>query len=327
MQATIPPKTLISPTKLGRRFHFRNRKNPSLSISAALSKNVTTPEAQDAIKRALAKKAVGLVKSGMVVGLGTGSTASIAIQQLGTLITQGKLKNVVAVGANYQSRVLARQYGVKTVDFNDINNIDIVFDGADEVDFNKNLLKGGGAAHTMQKVVDSMAKECVILADESKVVFQLGSTFPVPPDFKQLSSRMLVFWDTGGKKYNHNIAHLVDVLSLAVEVIPPAISPVLRRLVTLGGIPEIRSALRKDGPVITDLGNMVVDVSFPNGIENPADLEKSINLIPGVVDNGIVSGIATSVLVAIQDGDSVTVMNLEEYVKIVGVPSNANSTI
>ncbi|KAK9082009.1 hypothetical protein Syun_030991 [Stephania yunnanensis] len=292
MQATIPPKTLISPAKLGRRFHFRNRKNPSLSISAALSKNVTTPEAQDAIKRALAKKAVGLVKSGMVVGLGTGSTASIAIQQLGTLITQGKLKNVVAVGANYQSRVLARQYGVKTVDFNDINNIDIVFDGADEVDFNKNLLKGGGAAHTMQKVVDSMAKECVILADESKVVFQLGSTFPVP-----------------------------------VEVIPPAISPVLRRLVTLGGIPEIRSALRKDGPVITDLGNMVVDVSFPNGIENPADLEKSINLIPGVVDNGIVSGIATSVLVAIQDGDSVTVMNLEEYVKIVGVPSNANSTI
>ncbi|KAK9124834.1 hypothetical protein Scep_013680 [Stephania cephalantha] len=292
MQATIPPKTLISPTKLGRRFHFHYRKNPSLSISAALSQNVTTPEAQDAIKRALAKKAVGLVKSGMVVGLGTGSTASIAIQELGTLITRGKLKNVVAVGANYQSRVLARQYGVKTVDFNDINNIDIVFDGADEVDFNKNLLKGGGAAHTMQKVVDSMAKECIILADQSKVVFQLGSTFPVP-----------------------------------VEVIPLAISPVLRRLVTLGGIPEIRSALRKDGPVITDLGNMVVDVSFPNGIENPADLEKSINSIPGVVDNGIVSGIATSVLVAIQDGDSVTVMNLEEYVKIVGVPSNANSTI
>ncbi|KAK9154399.1 hypothetical protein Sjap_001879 [Stephania japonica] len=298
MQATIPPNTLISPaiahtrrpTKLGG-FHFHTRKNPTLSISA-VSHNVTTPEAQDAIKRALAKEAVGLVKSGMVVGLGTGSTASIAIQELGALITQGKLKNVVAVGANYQSRVLARQYGVKTVDLNDINNIDIAFDGADEVDFNKNILKGGGAAHTMQKVVDSVAKECVILADQSKIVYQLGSTFPVP-----------------------------------VEVIPPAISPVLRRLVTLGGIPEIRSALRKDGPVITDLGNMVVDVSFPNGIENPAELEKSINLIPGVVENGIVSGIATSVLVAIQDGDSVTVMNLKEYVKIVGVSSNVKSTI
>ncbi|PIA60106.1 hypothetical protein AQUCO_00400773v1 [Aquilegia coerulea] len=226
----------------------------------------------------------------MVVGLGTGSTASLAIEELGRLIKQGKLKDVVAVGANYQSRVLARQFGVKTVDLNDINIIDIAFDGVDEVDFNKNLLKGGGAAHTMQKVVDSFAKECVILADQSKVVLQLGSTFPVP-----------------------------------VEVLPAAISPVLRRLITLGGVPEIRSALRKDGPVITDLGNMVVDVSFPNGIPNPADLEMRINMIPGVVENGIVSGIATSVLVAIQDGDNVTVLDLEEFVKLINVPTNENS--
>ncbi|KAF9595021.1 hypothetical protein IFM89_036039 [Coptis chinensis] len=264
------------------------KKKLSLSISA-VAQNVTTPEAQDALKRALAKRAVGLVKSGMVVGLGTGSTASLATEELGRLIKKGKLKDVVAVGANYQSRVLARQYGVKTVDLNDVNSIDIAFDGVDEVDFKKNLLKGGGAAHTMQKVVDSVAKECVILADQSKVVLQLGSTFPVP-----------------------------------VEVLPPAISPVLRRLVTLGGVPEIRSALRKDGPVITDLGNMIVDVSFPNGIPDPADLEKSINMIPGVVENGIVSGIATSVLVAIQDGDNVTVLDLEEFVKLIDAPTNAN---
>eukprot|EP00262_Sarcandra_glabra_P009484 TRINITY_DN23894_c0_g1_i1.p1 TRINITY_DN23894_c0_g1~~TRINITY_DN23894_c0_g1_i1.p1 ORF type:complete len:304 (+),score=62.07 TRINITY_DN23894_c0_g1_i1:202-1113(+) len=284
---SIGDKSLFGPriihtNKRIRFIDFKNRGCSRLTISA-ISQNVTTTEAQDALKRALAKKALGLVKSGMVVGLGTGSTASFAIEELGKLIKQGKLRDVVGVGANYQSRVLARQFGVKTVDLNDVNNIDIVFDGVDEVDINKNLLKGGGAAHTMQKVVDSMAKECVILADESKVVLQLGSTFPVP-----------------------------------VEVLPLAISPVLRNLVALGGVPEIRSALRKDGPVITDLGNMIVDVSFPNGIQNPAELEKSINMIPGVVENGIVSGVATSVLVALQDVDDVIVVELAEFAEALG---------
>lgn len=269
--------------------HFKKSNLKCLTISA-VSQTVTSPQEQDALKRALAKKAVGLVKSGMVIGLGTGSTASLATEELGILIKQGKIKDVVAVGANYQARVLARQFGVKTVDLNDITTIDIAFDGVDEVDFNMNLLKGGGAAHTMQKVVDSFAKQCVILADQSKVVFQLGSTFPVP-----------------------------------VEVLPAAISPVLRRLISIGGVPEIRSALRKDGPVITDLGNMVVDVSFPKGIQNPADLEKCINMIPGVVENGIISGIATSVLVAVQNGDDIVVMELEEFVEMIDVPRDADT--
>ncbi|KAG9454897.1 hypothetical protein H6P81_007801 [Aristolochia fimbriata] len=268
---------------------YPKRKGMTISMLQP-STNVVAPEARDALKRALAKKAVGLVKSGMVVGLGTGSTASVATEELGKLIKQRKLKDVVAVGANYQSRVLARQFGVKTVDLNDVNQIDIAFDGVDEVDINKNLLKGGGAAHTMQKVLDSAAKECIILADQSKVVLQLGTTFPVP-----------------------------------VEVLPAAISPVLRKLVTLGGVPEIRSALRKDGPVITDLGNMIVDVSFPNGIENPAELEKYINLIPGVVENGIVSGIATSVLVGIQGGDDIEVIDLADFVKIINSQKETTS--
>ncbi|KAJ6700123.1 RIBOSE-5-PHOSPHATE ISOMERASE [Salix purpurea] len=80
-------------------------------------------------------------------------------------------------------------------------------------------------------------------------------------------------------------------------------------------IPEIRSASRKDGSVITDLGNMIVDVSFPSGIQNPADLEKNINMIPGVVDNGIFSAVATLVLVAVRDGGNIKVMNLEEFLE------------
>ncbi|XP_068659549.1 uncharacterized protein [Aristolochia californica] len=298
MQAAVSFKQFVagdgslfdSKAKRVSRCCYLKRKGMTISMSSA-STNVAVAEARDALKRALAKKAVGLIKSGMVVGLGTGSTASVATEELGKLIRQRKLKDIVAVGANYQSRVLARQFGVKTIDLNDVNQIDIAFDGVDEVDINKNLLKGGGAAHTMQKVLDSAAKECIILADQSKVVLQLGTTFPVP-----------------------------------VEVLPAAISPVLRKLVTLGGVPEIRSALRKDGPVITDLGNMIVDLSFPDGIENPAELEKNINLIPGVVENGIVSGIATSVLVAIQGGDGIEVIDLADYVKIINSQTETTST-
>jgi hypothetical protein len=88
---------------------------------------------QDSLKRAVAKKVIELVKSGMVVGLGTGSTSYMAIEELGALISQNKLKNIVGVATSYQSRVIARQFGVKTVDLNDINHIDMAFDGADEV--------------------------------------------------------------------------------------------------------------------------------------------------------------------------------------------------
>lgn len=232
------------------------------------------------MKRAVAKKVVELIKPGMVVGLGTGSTSSLAIEEIGKLIQKGKLKDITGVGVSYQSRVLARQFGVKTADLNDVNTIDLAFDGADEVDSSMNLIKGGGAAHTMAKVVDTMAKQCVIIVDQSKIVSELGLTFPVP-----------------------------------VEVLPQALSPVLRKLVALGGVPEIRSALRKDGPVITDLGNMVVDVRFPEGIKDPGTLEKEINMIPGVVENGLFIGVVHSVLVATQDGDDISVLELAEFVR------------
>ncbi|KAH7352127.1 hypothetical protein KP509_19G031100 [Ceratopteris richardii] len=216
----------------------------------------------------------------MIVGLGTGSTASLAIEEMGKLFQKGKLKDVVGVGMSYQSKVLARQFGVKTADLNDVNTIDFAFDGADEVDSSMNLIKGGGAAHTMTKVVDTTAKQCVIIVDQSKIVLELGQTFPVP-----------------------------------VEVLPQAISPVLRRLVALGGVPEIRTALRKDGPVITDHGNMVVDVRFPEGIKDPGSLERDINMIPGVLENGLFVGVADSVLVATQDGEDISVVELAEFVR------------
>lgn len=208
---------------------------------------------QESTERILARKAVELVKSGMVIGLGSGTTISMVMEELGRLIREGKLKDIIAVGGNYQSRVLATQFGVTIVDLSGVSKIDIAFDGVDEVDFNKNLLKCGGPAHTMQKV----------------------------------------------------------------EVLPPALTPVLKRLATLGGVPEIRFTSNENGPLFTDLGNMVVDVSFPNGIQNPAELEKNIKLLPGVVENGIVTGVATTVLVAVKERGAVNVMNLEDYVRTV----------
>ncbi|KAG0563025.1 hypothetical protein M758_9G188600 [Ceratodon purpureus] len=238
------------------------------------------PAAQDSLKRAVAKKAVELVKSGMVLGLGTGSTSQFFIEELGILLSQNKLKDVECVATSYQSRVLSRQFGVKTLDLNDVNHIDIAFDGADEVDSSMNLIKGGGAAHTMEKVVDSIAKQCVILVDETKVVKTLGLTFPVP-----------------------------------VEVLPFALAPVLRALAALGGQPEIRTALRKDGPVMTDLGNMVVDVRFSEGVKNPAELERKINMIPGVVENGLFINVAHTVLVGTKDGDETSVVEFADFVE------------
>lgn len=238
------------------------------------------PELQDKLKRAVAQKALELIKPGSVVGIGTGSTACIAIEEFGKALAAGKLKNVEVVVTSFQAGIIARQNNIKTTDLNGVNQIDLAIDGADEVDPSMNLIKGGGAAHTLEKVVDTTAKETVIIVDETKIVPKLGVAFPVP-----------------------------------VEVLPAAVAPVLRSLVALGGVPEIRAALMKDGAIITDLGHMIVDVRFPGGIEDPVALEKAINNIPGVVENGLFCNITQKVLVATKDGEEITVVELAQFVK------------
>eukprot|EP00243_Klebsormidium_subtile_P004110 TRINITY_DN17891_c0_g1_i1.p1 TRINITY_DN17891_c0_g1~~TRINITY_DN17891_c0_g1_i1.p1 ORF type:complete len:352 (-),score=57.80 TRINITY_DN17891_c0_g1_i1:236-1183(-) len=254
----------------------------SMSVASGVpsSSQALDPEVQEDLKRAVAKKAVEMVQSGQIVGLGTGSTSALFIEELGQLISKGKLKDVYGVATSYQAKVLSRQAGIKSLSLNEVNRIDIAFDGADEVDSQMNLIKGGGAAHTMEKVVDKLAKKAVILVDQTKVVSQLGLVFPV-----------------------------------AVEVLQPAITPVLRSLLALGGEPEIRSALRKDGPIVTDLGNFIVDVRFPNGIKDASALEKEINNIPGVVENGLFTGFVQSVLVGVRDGDENVVVQLAEAIE------------
>lgn len=225
---------------------------------------------QDAVvlmKQEVGRAAAQRVQSNCIVGLGTGSTTAYAIEYIGERLAKGEISNVVGIPTSYQAEVLARKYGIPLTTLDVVDHIDIAIDGADEVDPHKNLIKGGGAAHTREKIVDSLADLFIVVVDSSKIVEKLGSTFPLP-----------------------------------VEVIPMAVTPVMRQLEKLGGKPELRMGVKKAGPVVTDQGNLVIDVKF-DSIDNPAELEKTINNIPGVVENGLFVGLADVILVGeIVDG-------------------------
>ncbi|MFO5473294.1 MAG: ribose-5-phosphate isomerase RpiA, partial [Dolichospermum sp.] len=180
---------------------------------------------------------------------------------LGERLKSGELEDIVGIPTSFQSEVLAKEYGVPLTTLDAVDHIDIAIDGADEVDPHKNLIKGGGAAHTREKVVDYLATQFVVVVDSGKLVDKLGSVFAVP-----------------------------------VEVIPMALTPVTNAIKALGGKPILRMGVRKAGPVITDQGNMVLDVTF-DSIDDPVNLEKTLNNIPGVLENGIFVNCADIVLV------------------------------
>jgi ribose 5-phosphate isomerase A len=222
------------------------------------------------MKQEVGKAAAALVKSGTIVGLGTGSTTAYAIEYLGSRLKSGEITDIQGIPTSFQAEVLAKKYGIPLTTLDAVDHIDIAIDGADEVDPQKNLIKGGGAAHTREKIVDALAAQFVVVVDGNKLVDKLGSTFLLP-----------------------------------VEVIPMAITPVMSAIEKLGGKPELRMGIKKAGPVITDQGNMVIDVKF-DSIDNPAELEKTLNNIPGVLENGLFVGVADLILVGeVKDGKPV----------------------
>ena len=222
---------------------------------------MTSADAIKVMKQEVGKAAADRVKSNSIVGLGTGSTTAYAIEYIGDRLSKGEITNIVGVPTSFQAEVLAKKYGIPLTTLDAIDHIDVAIDGADEVDPQKNLIKGGGAAHTREKVVDALANEFIVVVDGGKLTDKLGSTFLLP-----------------------------------VEVIPMAITPVMNALSKLGGKPELRMGIKKAGPVVTDQGNLVVDVKF-DSIDNPQELEKTINNIPGVLENGLFVGVADVVLV------------------------------
>ena len=220
------------------------------------------------MKQAVAAAAVDAIQDGMVLGLGSGSTAALMIQGLGAKLAAGELRDIVGVTTSFQGEVLAAELGIPLRSLNAVERIDLAIDGADEVDPAFQLIKGGGACHVQEKLVAARAERFIVVVDATKLVDRLNLGFLLP-----------------------------------VEVLPGAWRQVQARLASLGGAAELRMATRKAGPVVTDQGNMVLDVRFGEGIADPRALEQTINNIPGVLENGLFVDLADEVLVGeVTDG-------------------------
>ena len=223
---------------------------------------------QNQMKKAVAEAAVEQFRDGMIVGLGSGSTAALMIEGLGQRLASGQLKDIVGVTTSFQGEVLAAELGIPLLSLNAVDRIDLAIDGADEVDPAFQLIKGGGACHVQEKLVAARAERFIVVVDSTKLVERLNLEFLLP-----------------------------------VEVLPGAWRQVQQQLAAMSGKAELRMAQRKAGPVVTDQGNLVLDVRFEGGISYPVDLERSINNIPGVLENGLFVNLADEVLVGeVNDG-------------------------
>lgn len=217
----------------------------------------------------------GLIRSGMKIGLGTGSTAMPAVARLAERIKDGTLTGIRAVATSFQTTIACEELGIPVYSMNarEISgSLDLAIDGADEISPEKNLIKGGGAALLIEKIVAYNAARFVVVADESKSVEHLGARYPLP-----------------------------------VEVIPEARTGVTTALAKLGATVTIRNGIRKAGPVITDNGNIVLDCLWntdANGrsLADPEKLEDAIDAIVGVVENGFFTKQKPLVYLAHADG-------------------------
>ncbi len=214
------------------------------------------------MKKIVADAAIKEVKSGMILGLGSGSTAALMIKSLADEIRSGKLKNISAVATSFQSEVLALELDIPLMDLASVSQIDLAIDGADEVDPRFQLIKGGGACHVREKLVAFKANRLLIVVDETKLVKNLNQSFPLP-----------------------------------VEVLPNAWKQVQEVISEMQGRASLRMATKKAGPVVTDQGNLILDVLFNDGIKNPKDIELNLNNIPGVLENGLFVDLTDKVLV------------------------------
>lgn len=216
-------------------------------------------------KEAAGRRAAELVRDGMTLGLGTGSTVRFTLERLAERIREEGL-SVRGVPTSEDTAGKARDLGIPLVGLDEVEGIDLTIDGADEVDPAFHLIKGGGGALLREKVVAAASAREAIVIDRAKLVERLGLAFLLP-----------------------------------VEVVPFARPTVARRLRRLGAIPAVR--MEDSGrPYRTDNGNEILDCRFPDGIADPARLERELNQIPGVVENGLFVGLAHVLVIGSEDG-------------------------
>ncbi|KML41923.1 ribose 5-phosphate isomerase [Cytobacillus firmus] len=215
---------------------------------------------KDLQKKAAGEKAADFVEDGMIIGLGSGSTVYWFLKRLGELVNAGL--TVKGVPSSLRTEGWAREFNIPLADFSETQILDLAIDGADEVDPEFNLTKGGGGSLLREKIVDANAKKLIIIVDESKLVQQLGK-FPLP-----------------------------------VEIVPFGWELTTKRITELGAIPQLRV---NDGEVfVSNNGNYILDCQFER-IPNPKELHKQLKQITGVVETGLFIEMTDLVLVGRTD--------------------------
>lgn len=214
------------------------------------------------LKQLAGEYAANFVKDGMIVGLGTGSTVYWTIQKLGERVKEGL--SFQAVPTSKETETLAKQLSIPLISLNEMDILDLTIDGADEIDSNLQLIKGGGGALLREKIVATSSKELIIIADESKLVTHLG-IFPLP-----------------------------------VEITPFSWKQTERKIQSLGCHTTLR--LKNNETFITDNNNVIIDCVFPHNITNPANLHTQLKMITGVVETGLFINMTNKAIIGTKNG-------------------------
>jgi ribose 5-phosphate isomerase A len=218
---------------------------------------------REELKKLAAEKSLEYIEDGMIVGLGTGSTVEYALKKLGTLVKDGL--DIKGIPTSIHTKRIAKEQNIPLTTLEEHPEIDLTIDGADEVDSNLNLIKGGGGALTREKIVAFNSKRVIIVIDDSKIVKALGIDFDLP-----------------------------------VEVVKFGWTSVKKVLEDFKCTVKLREIMNKE-PFITDNGNYILDCEFER-IEDPASMEAEINCIPGVVENGLFVGLVDEAIVGSTQG-------------------------
>ena len=221
-------------------------------------------------KKLAGEKAVQYIENGMVIGLGTGSTVFWTIKKLGELVKNGLEIRCVPTSKN--TEILAKKHKIPLIPIPEVNELDLTIDGADEVNRNLDLIKGGGGALLREKMIASISRRLIIVIDESKSVLNLGR-FPLP-----------------------------------VEVVPFGFEITSKQLRALDCIPILRT--EGNIPFITDNGNYILDCHFST-IQEPDELNRKLNMIPGVVENGLFIKMADTVVIGHKNGNVNILKNMQ----------------